>query len=130
MSPYHNINSIIESVKYTLKENPTSDLGDIMHEIVDIEVSYNQLNYNKHIIQDYFDMDVIDVLIEYQKEYGDIEPIKTEQDKYSLYARLAYFLIMKQLREKYDEEEEELDDEEEEESDDEEEEESDAKEEE
>lgn len=102
---YRNIDGVFESVKYNV-ENTDEHIDDIMHEVVDTEVSRNSWFLNHQIIEIDYDSDIITAIINYKNEYGDFDII----DRNNAYARLAYPYIMNDLRKLWDEHLEELND--------------------
>lgn len=96
---YRNINNLIESIKYQV-DNSDDTVQDIIHEIVDIEVSNNSWRFNKMIIEDDYNTDIIDAIIKYNNTSGD-DCLFDENDKIYIYARIAYMLIIDETRKEF-----------------------------
>lgn len=102
---YRNIDDLMESVKYEVEESD-EHIEDIIHRVVDTEVSNNTWYLNCQVIEVDYDSDIITAINNYNREYGDIDLT----ERISAYAQLAFPYIIASVRKLWEEHVEELND--------------------
>lgn len=89
--PYRAIaQQLITNINYAIydaQSNNCYNLHDIIHREIDEYVSFNTLQQNKEIVENYFD-DIFTCVKSYQQTYGDINFNDTDFNK--IWAMLAF----------------------------------------